>query len=345
MFKKGLLLLALFPAIILADVPAELPLSLEGDQIVVNNRILLKINGKPITVVDAVKKMDLIFYRQYPQLLRSPRARFEFYSTNFQYIFSILVNDRLIMADAEEKKVEVTDGDVREEMESLFGPEVVNNIDTIGLSYDEAWDLLKDEIVVRRMNQMMVQSKAINEIQPKEIKALYEEYIKTNPGDDEWHYRILSFKGKDKEAVRGVMERAMAQLKETKPPVDSLHFKEESGVEFSLSTEYQRKDKEISKAHKGMLEKLDPLSYGKGDLQLNNKDNVWAGRIFYLVEHKKGTPPAFKEMEGKLHEELMQKAIARNAESYLGRLRDRYGVTQEYLNQMTPPDFQPFALK
>ena len=32
----------------------------------INNRILANVNGKPISVIDAMKKMDVIFFRQFP---------------------------------------------------------------------------------------------------------------------------------------------------------------------------------------------------------------------------------------------------------------------------------------
>ena len=46
--------------------------------VIVHNRILAKVNGKAISVVDIMKKMDILFYREYPQYTSSSQARFQF---------------------------------------------------------------------------------------------------------------------------------------------------------------------------------------------------------------------------------------------------------------------------
>src|SRR5262245_20569039 len=105
--------------------------------LLVKNRVLMKLNGKSITVMDVVRKMDLLFYRQFPDLAASSVARYQFYMAGWRTILEAVIDDQLILADAEEKKVEVTDGEVREELEQLFGPDTVLNLDKLGMSLDE----------------------------------------------------------------------------------------------------------------------------------------------------------------------------------------------------------------
>lgn len=343
MFKKILLLL-LLPALLFGEVSLG---GIDRNDLVIKNRVLLKINGEPLTVVDVVKKMDLIFYRQYPKMVNSVMAKYEFYMSNFQYVFFTLVNDLLVMADAAEKEVEVSDGDIREEMEGLFGPDVVANIDQLGLTFEEAWKLLKRELTVRRMNQMMVRSKAISEVQPKELKVLYEEYLKQNPTENIWVYHILTFKGNDKEKVQDVAEKAFSQITENKinPNEASIIFKEIADIEFSLSDEFVRKEREISKAHKEVLDKLAPQVYSRPVVQANQRQGNFTARIFFLKEQKKNTPATFAEIQNELEQEVLQKAMARHSEIYSQKLRERYGITNEYLSKMIPRDFQPFALR
>ena len=126
------------------------------ENIIINNRILLKINGKAITVIDVVRKMDLLFYRQYENLASSAIARYQFYNTGWRTVLGMVIDDYLIMADAEEKQIKVNDGEVREELQRLFGPDVVLNVDKLGMTLEEAFELIKTELIVQRMTSMMV---------------------------------------------------------------------------------------------------------------------------------------------------------------------------------------------
>ncbi len=70
MIKRIILLSLLCSCSSLFGAVSNLDFSLDNSypqNIVINNRILLKVNGKSITVMDVVRKMDLLFYRQYPE--------------------------------------------------------------------------------------------------------------------------------------------------------------------------------------------------------------------------------------------------------------------------------------
>ncbi|MBA3815063.1 MAG: SurA N-terminal domain-containing protein, partial [Parachlamydiaceae bacterium] len=98
-------------------------------QIVVNNRILAKVNGKAISVMDLMKKMDLLFYRQFPQYISSAQARYQFYQANWKHLLEEIIDKELILADAQDAKIPISAGDVRQEMEVLFGPNIISNLD------------------------------------------------------------------------------------------------------------------------------------------------------------------------------------------------------------------------
>ena len=81
-------------------------------KISINNRILARVNGKPLTTYDLVKKMDLAFYKQYPQYASSNMARFQFYQQGWSYVLDDLITEELILADAKESHIEVSAGDL-----------------------------------------------------------------------------------------------------------------------------------------------------------------------------------------------------------------------------------------
>lgn len=325
--------------VLLAVFAATAPLHAEPS-LVINNRILLKVQGKPITVLDVVKKMDLIFYRQYPDLRGNETARYQFYMSSWRSILSSVVNDQLVMADAEEKKVEITDGDIRETLEDLFGPDVVYNLDKMGLTYTEAWTLLKTELIVRRMNQMMVRPKALSEVHPKEIRAFYQKVITENPIENEWVYQVLTIEG-NSEKARSLADRAYAFLESEKKNIaDIPKLLKDETVAVRLSEEYKRKESELSPSHKAILE---TLAVGTHSLPIAMQGNL--SRIFVLNEKKVGQPLKFSEMETKLQEELTRQALTKHGEAYSEKLREHYGITDEYLSEMIPDSFEPFTLR
>src|ERR1700738_2776124 len=156
--RKWLLLLLgiLFPALLptlsaVGSGSSLVPLQNQGERIFVNNRILAKINGKPISVVDVMKKMDLLFYKRYPQYTSIPAARFQFYQLHWQYVLNELIDKELVMADAADNKLPLTPGDIRQEMEEWFGPNIIVNLDQAGLTFDEAWKLVEEDLILQRM--------------------------------------------------------------------------------------------------------------------------------------------------------------------------------------------------
>ncbi|KAM9955010.1 hypothetical protein ACTFIW_000840 [Dictyostelium discoideum] len=56
------------------------------DSITIDNQILATVRDHVITVLDLVKKMDMIFYRQYPEYRSSPEAGLQFYQTHWRAV-------------------------------------------------------------------------------------------------------------------------------------------------------------------------------------------------------------------------------------------------------------------
>lgn len=337
--KRAVLFFFLSAAPLAAAIPAAPGSSLfEKEQnLVINNRVLLKINSKPITVMDVVRKMDLIFYRQFPELAASSVARYQFYVNSWQTMLGAVIDDHLIVADAEEKKVEISEGEVREEMESLFGPDVVLNLDKMGLTLDEAMEMLKRELTVQRMNMMMVRSRALTEAQPKQVRLRYEQMIKENPPQSAWVYRVLSIRGEGHESAA---QEASRLLNEQKLPFEEV-VEALSGpnIELALSNEYEIEEGAISLAHKAVLQTLSAGAYSAPQ----TKDSV--SRIFCLKEYKEGEAVPFNSVSEKIKSEIIKEISAKYDEEYRLKLRKQYGMTDRYLKRMIPENFVPFALK
>lgn len=299
--------------------------------------MLLKLNGKAITVLDVVRKMDLMFYRQYPEYASSDAARYQFYTSGWRTVLAAVIDDYLIMADAEEKEVTVNDGEVRQELETLFGPDVVLNLDKAGMTLDEAFDLLKTELTVQRMTSMMVRSKAMTEVKPSGMKKRYENVVAEHPAKKYLTYRVLSIRGAGHESAA---QEAHALLADQNVPFEEIVTKlQQKGLEATCSEDFRQVESDLSLSYKAVLA---TLSVGTVSAPITNEK---VSRIFCLKGNETVPPPSFQEVLNDLKDELTQEAFVRHNAEYREKLRDYYGLSEEYLGHIIPQNLKPFALR
>jgi len=343
--------LFLINAVPSAAAPSLAKSSLSSEpRIVVNNRILVKVNGKAISVLDVMKKMDLLFHREYPQLASSVPAKHQFYSQFWRDVLNNMINEQLILANAAEMKLTVSDGDARQELEELFGPNVVLNIDKLGLTYQEALKMVHDELLTRKMDYFMVHSKAINRVGPKEVRAAYEIYAKEHPIEATWSYEVVSIRSPYELNSIAVAEQAYQLLAKEQIPIDKLSDTLKTrGLLLDKTTvsaveEANRTEKNISSQHKDVLQTMAVGTYCKPIAQISRADKNKVYRIFHLQQHTEAGTVSFNEVEEKLKAQLIEKESEVESEAYHQKLRQRFGINDEYLSKMFPENFQPFLL-
>lgn len=320
-------------------------------QIAVNNRILAKANGKAISVIDLMKKMDMLFYRQFPQYTSSAAARYQFYLANWKFVLTEMIDKELIMADAEESKLVVSAGDVRQEMESLFGPNIIDNLDKVGLTFDEAYQMVLADITIRRMMYFRVQSKAITQATPQKIREYYDKIAKDTIRDNEWIYRVITVRHRDPTKAAEMANTVQHLLKEENIPFDEVVAKvKENGdatkqPSVTVSEEFHTKEKELSDVFKKTLVTLTPDSYSLPIAQKSRSDNSTVVRIFYLKGITPGGAIPFKELEAKIKEKLIDEAADKESQAYLTKLRLHFDTQEGLIEELTSSDYQPFVLK
>lgn len=322
----------------------------ENNRIIVNNRILAKVNGKLISTHDVMKKMDIIFLKQFAEYTSSPIARFKFYEANWKAILDELVNKELILADAEENKVEVTSGDIRQEMESMFGPNIIENLDKIGMTFDEATEILKGELIIKRMIAQNVHSRAIRLATPNKTRQAYEEYIRKpeNIRATEWRYKVLTIKDRNTQKAAVVADSAFKLLtEESIAPeniIDTLKERQLIGrrTKISLSGEIINKDNELSESYKEVLAPMETGMISAPTFQKSRSDSTSAYRIFCVIQKTPGGTPPFKEVESKLKDEVLGAIIDVETDLYLDKLRKHFHFQDISTNT---PHFEPFVLK
>ena len=322
----------------------------EPKHLIVNNRILAKVNGKTISVVDVMKKMDVFLNRAYPQYAESKSARYQFYTAQWRNTLTQMIDNELILADAESIELKVNDSDVRETLQERFGPNVMANLEKIGITYEEARDMIHAEIVVQRMNWFRINSKALLSVNPQDIKVAYKEYCEKNPPADDWKYQVLSIRGSENTALTPLNERIQSMLSTAESSLQAVYDKISSeenpdpAVTLTLSPLYEVNDKSLSASHRQTLASLTPGSMSTPIIQ-TSRDGSIVSRIFYLIEHVKKQPPPFDKIYEQLFEKLAEAAAGKESTQYISRLRQKISFEEKHFQETLPADFQPFVLK
>lgn len=325
----------------------------ESAKIVINNKILAKVNDKAISTIDVMKKMDMLFYKQFPQYVSSLGARNQYYQVNWKDTLEEMIDKELVLADAAESKIEISSGDVRQEMETYFGPNIITNLDKVGLTFEEAAKMIQDELTIRRMLNMRVHAKAIRLVTPSQVRQVYESYAQDprNIKAPSWKYQVISIRGSKDGASGTAADKAYRLL--TQEGTDPKLLTEEleklgllkDETKVSVSEVFTHTDQEISASYKEALLTMAPKTYSQPIAQKSKVGQSNVYRIFYLEEKKAGGVPAFSEIESQLKDALISEAISKESDAYIQRLRKHYHINESDLKALVPADYQPFTLK
>ena len=327
--------------------PCALFSAQDKPSITVNNRVLATVHGKPISVIDVMKKLDLLFYRQYPEYIGSHEARYHFYMAHWQRVFNDLVDRELVVAEAEEKSFVVSNGDVREELEEIFGPDVMLNLDSAGLMLEDAWEMVKADILIRRMLYMQVHARVFPQITPKKIAEEYQKKIVGSGMSEEYAWSTISVRSQEKEAAANIAEAAYNLVVNEKVPLDELQKKLESApcwnpqVSLSISPTFRQTLHNLTPQMRELFTMLAPGECSKPLLQTSKADQVPVMRLYVVHEKVAHTPPPLAEVESKLKEALTQELVAAGTQEYFARLRHHFDSSPEAF----PTSFKPFELK
>lgn len=319
--------------------------------IIVNNRVLAKVNGKAISVIDVMKKMDVLFFRQFPQYTSSVPARFQYYQANWKNVIRDIIDKELILADATENTLPVTNGDIRQEMENLFGPNIIDNLDKIGMTHDEAWNIVKSDIMLRRMAYFKVHMKSMREVTPQAIRAEYTEFAKNNIVPESYVYQVITVRDANAEKGKEIADKIKYELENKKIELsefaDKLKTNSPYGADttVSLSEEFKHSTKEMSDAFKEVVLTLEAGKLSDTIAQKSRANNSTVYRIFNLIEKNLGGTVAFHEVENKIKEKLQNIAAEKEMTTYLKKLHQYFDVQESYLTEFKDDNYQPFTMK
>ncbi len=313
-------------------------------KIVLNNKPLMRVNGKVISLIDVVKKMDLLIHEYALDAGNSKTALYQFYMANWKDTLDELVADQLILADAKEKEVEVSEGEIREEIEDRFGPNVMANLHQLNLQYDEAKEMIEAEITVRRMVGFKVYSKAQQGVTPKNIKEAYSSYLESNPPMDKWKYQVLSIRGKNQADCEKIADMASQLITDCKDlGILTEKLKSDNpyeNVTINLSNEYEKNENDVSNAHRSALATLKIDDYSQPVKQISRHDNSTVYRLFHLKSHETQEATSFPDLYDQLSSYLLHQAADKEKKVYISRLKERFGTSNFITDEYRPFELQ-----
>jgi hypothetical protein len=325
-----------------------------SQNLVIQNRILAKAHGKTFSVLDLFKKMEVLFARHYPQYINSSAAKYQYFSTHWKEVLLQMIDHELILADAEKLDLKITDSEVRETLHERFGPNLMGSLDALGLSYEEAKEMIHSELVVQRMTWFKVHSKALHSVNSEDIKSAYASYCEKNPSKELWEYQVLSVRAQNEEIAQKVAQKVFNFCKQspselaiasekvkTSLPIETL----EQEYSITISEEIKLDTKSISTAHREALFKLATNSISEPVKQFSRADQSTVFRIFHLKNHTKTILPTLRTMRESLQNQLVQEAADKESNAYIAKLRKRYGFDTKMLEETIPAGFQPFLLQ
>lgn len=318
----------------------------EKNVLLVQPRILAHVNGKAMTVVDLMHKMDFAFYEQFPEYAESIAFRYQFYQMHWRQVLQDLIDQELMLADAEELKIELSKGEVRKEMERLFGPNVVANVQKARLQYDEAIALVRADMIMQRLLYFKVHTPALRYSTPKEVQIAYEEYQKTHQLPAEVTYRVISVRSSVPERAKELSTSMHARLvagESIDEVVQAMQGQED--VNVAASAEEKRAEGELSEHYRAILMALSSNTYSEPLAQDSRKRGETLFRIFYLAQLRPAGAPPLSEVEETLKGDLLAEANQRLTQEYLKGLRARYRVEEIQDYKKIPEEFEPFQMK
>ncbi len=335
-------ILGLFSSICYATEFSQYPItSEETGQITIHNRILTKFNNKIYSVLDVVKKMDMIFDSHYPQFAHSKLARYQFYNAQWKDTLQKMLDQELILLDAERIGVKATNAEVREELLRKYGPNLQTSLARLNLSRKEADKMISEDLIAEKTLYFKVYSEALR-VRPNDIKEKYKAYCEKNPASQKWHYQVLTIRSEDENISQALAQLAFDLLKEKRDLSDiSKNLQSENPNTTVLFTpEIISDNASISQAHKTVIETLNPGDFSTPISQVN-KDRSIVHRIFYLKEKDVINPPEFSKLAEKIKDGLIQESIALHLSNYMKTLKTRYGFSEQDLTINS--DFKPFS--
>lgn len=320
--------------------------------IIVHNRPLAKINGKVFSVIDVQKSMNRYLLKAYPDIFQDPQSVLQFYVHNWRPVLQEMIDNELMLMEAEELTYKMDASYIKEEMRERFGENANEISDNNDMSKEELEKIVGDDLICRSLLWYRVWQPAMNEVTPKVIHDHYVANVLNGPAQDSWKYQMCTIRGKDanqnekiakelKKVFKKADTKLGGSLTDAVAAVSSLT---PEGVSVKVSDDIVLTSQELSKENLSILQGLKPMEISKAVNQKSRYDDQTVTRIFQLKEHTVTAPPAFEDVSSQIKEALIGEKSEGIRQEYMTRLRKRFCCEDLVMEKMYGPETRLFAL-
>jgi hypothetical protein len=192
-----------------------------------------------------------------------------------------------------------------------------------------------------------VNSKAMRSVTPQVIRESYNEFAAKNVKKEAWHYQVVTIRNPDPVSGAETAHLSYKMLTEDKLPLIDLpkNLKNSGKSVVTISDPLYHTENDMADIIKTTLKDMEAGTISQPIAQKSRTDKSTVFRILVLIEKVPAGAVPYSEIENQIKNELYDQAITRDSEAYLKKLRLHYAISENYIAEMVPDEFQPFAIK
>jgi hypothetical protein len=321
--------------------------SLSAASIETTNRILTNVGERTITVLDVKREMDRDLYVTDKSQFEHPEIVFEFYVKNWRQFLQKMINDEVLVLEADKNKYNVKIHDINKKMEELYGSSSVETVRFLSMTPEQAYEASRKDLIGSHLSWYNVWSKAFLETTPSAIRSAYDAHIAKLPGKDEWTYQAMYFKGKDEKKIEDA-STSINSLLEGGSFLNLTALLDEAGFETEAVKVGVSKDITLTTAQlsPNLLKILEKLEAGKmSDVVTAKGKGGYSGKVLHLKGFKKEPIPEFATMTDQIRATIMNGLGAKYAHNYFEKLYKKYDIQGLYGTLLQNSQLTPFKLE
>lgn len=313
-------------------------------EIVADGRMLALIRNHGITVADVMKKLDVAFYQQYPQFRDSSSHRLQFYDAHWKEALQEMIERQLIVLFAEDNHMTLSHGEVREELEEMFGPNTLLNLYDAHISLDEAYEFVRQDIIARRVLQFYVRMPVQAQITPQKILDVYKAEYEERGKEEKISWQVLSLRAPSNSPV----EKKFAQLVEALQIHDTTFEQAQVGLpehwELTLSPLFVTDVAKLASSVRSVLD-AQPIQKWTAPIQVKESKEGFVKWSSYLVVHRaQGEKIPMSQVEQEIQMNLFEPLYAEKKRDFVQDLAKKYEVLM-FLKEQEMSSYHPFRLR
>jgi len=313
-------------------------------EIQADRRMLVRVRNSIITFADVMKKMDFIFYQQFPQLRTVPKERLKFYEANWKHVLQDLIERRLIMIFAEENHMEVQHGDIREELEGIFGPNVLLALYDAKVPVDDAHEMVRQEIMMRRILSFYVKAAVLASVTPQRVKERYRVKYENMALQEKISWRILALKAPAEVDSQQLVNKLIFSLNEGKSTFEEEKAALPENCELTISPLFVTESSQIAAGLKPILDAAEKNIWTAPLQSKDMKNGIVKWNSYLVQERTQGEKIPLSAVEDEIREELVGPVLEERKRVFVNDLLKKYDVIFT-MSEKEMETYKPFSLQ